>query len=275
MKKIFKIILICLFTSFSFYYTDKFISLSKEKDPIMIKIKEKSKVQKEPVEAIITSDVMLVGSSGKKIDLEKSYEKMKKLGKFSNALIEYINISPSYKKENYLDKYLKGKNTKEKIISFIFRLDNFDNLDKTIYILEKNKIKATFFIDGKLIENNFENLKEKLNGQTIGYYGYDNNYSETSLRYINFLLDKKFDISKYCLYKNNTFLKSCEKMGINTIKPIVIENNLYSYMKQNKKNGYIYEIVLNDFNIKQMNATFIYLKQKGYNIYEIDELLKE
>ena len=42
MRKIIKYILICLFTCFSFYYTDKIVEFTKQKDPIMIEINRPS-----------------------------------------------------------------------------------------------------------------------------------------------------------------------------------------------------------------------------------------
>ena len=77
MRKIIKYILICLLTCFSFYYTDKIVEFTKQKDPIMIEInKIKETIEIKPVNAVITKDTMLVGESGTKIDTDLSYEKM-------------------------------------------------------------------------------------------------------------------------------------------------------------------------------------------------------
>jgi hypothetical protein len=96
MKRIFKIVLISLFSLFSFYYTDKIIDFSKKSDPLMIKIeKAKSVYETSPVNGIVTSNTMMVGVSGKKIDIDKSYEKMKKINQYNEELLEYINIKPS------------------------------------------------------------------------------------------------------------------------------------------------------------------------------------
>ena len=79
MKRIFKIIVIILISVFSFYYTEKIIDLSKRNDPIMKKIINNSSSKEiEPVNGIIEDSSLIVGSSGKKVDRETSYEKMKK-----------------------------------------------------------------------------------------------------------------------------------------------------------------------------------------------------
>jgi len=278
MRKIIKYILICLFTCFSFYYTDKIVEFTKQKDPIMIEInKVKTTEEITPVNAIITKDTMLVGISGTKINEELSYEKMKKLNSFNKSLLEYTSVKPKITKDQNYDKLIKGKNTKEKEISFIFQIENIEKLDEIIYILEKNNVTSTFFLDGKIIEENSIYLKNELKTQNkLGYYGYDKKYNEINFRYLQGLIKNNFKHhSKYCLYINEEYLNTCKNYKINTISPITIEKNLYNYIKQNKENGYIYQIKTNDLNIKELNSTLIYLKQKGYKILNIDKLLKE
>ena len=79
MKRVIKIIVISLFTCFSFYYTDKVIEFSKERDPIMIKLRSINKNKVSYVNGVLSSDTMLVGESGYEVDIEKSYEQMQNL----------------------------------------------------------------------------------------------------------------------------------------------------------------------------------------------------
>ena len=131
MKKILKIISISLFTLFSFYYTEKIIDLSKEKDPIMMKIKEAKKEKEiEPVNAIVTENTILVGKSGKKINVETSYEKMKKIKEYNEQLLEYINIKPTITKERNYEKLITGTNTNKKEISIIFQTNDINYIDQ-------------------------------------------------------------------------------------------------------------------------------------------------
>ena len=108
------------------------------------------------------------------------------------------------------------------------------------------------------------------------YYGYKRKYDEINFRYLQGLIKNNIrnDI-KYCLYINEEYLNTCKNYKINTISPVIIEKGLYNYMKTKKENGYIYQVKENDINIKELNSTIIYLKQKGYNILNINELLKE
>ena len=91
MKKVIQMIIISLFTIFSFYYTDKIIEFSKKQDPIMTKIiNSKETKEIEPVNAVISENTILVGESGLKIDINNSYEQMKKINEFNENLLEYI-----------------------------------------------------------------------------------------------------------------------------------------------------------------------------------------
>ena len=278
MKKTIKISLICLLTCFSFYYTDKIIDTAKSKDPIMIKIKEYQEESEKPVtNATLTKTTMLTGESGLAIDATKSYEKMKKIDQFNTNLLEYVKIKPEITKENNLDKLIEGKNTKDKITGFIFKIEDIAVLKQIIYILNKNEVSATFFMDGKLIEDNLLTLNEIFkNSNALGIYSYNNKENEASFRYVKGLIERNIKTpAPYCLYINEEFSNTCIKNKTNTIKPTLIEKNLYNFMKEKKQNGYLYEIKPNKLNIKELNSTIIYLKQKGYKIVNINTLLKE
>ena len=278
MKKILRIIIVLSLTFFSFYYTDKIIYLSKMKDPLMKRIIEyKNKNDISYDNGILTKNTMLVGSSSKEINISKSYEKMKRTNTFNENLLEYKKTVPIISKENNIDKLIKGKKTKEKNISIVFEIDNINELDEISYILKKNNVEATIYLDGKIIEDNILTIDNYLsNNISIGYYSYNNKYDTLSFKYYKGMLNStKIKISDYCLYKNKNFLKTCIKNKTNTISPIIIKKDLYSYIKLKKENGYIYKIVINQFNIKQLNSTILYLKGKGYNIISTDKLLKE
>lgn len=276
MKRFIRITFVLTLTFFSFYYTDKIIYLSKLKDPIMIKINNyKSSNNINYVNGIVTKNTMLVGSSGKKINSNKSYEKMKSVNSFNEKLLEYENIKPVIRKDNNLDKLIRGKITSDKNISFVFELNDLSKLEQIMYILDKNNINATFFIDGYIIEKNINVIKE-YNNLSLGYFSYNNNFDSISFKYMKGMFKSNdLTISNYCLYKNDLFLNTCKNSKINTISPITISSNLYNYIKYKKENGLIYKININDYTIKELNSTIIYLKGKGYNLITLEDLLKE
>lgn len=277
MKRIMKIIVISLFTTFSFYYTEKIIDLSKSNDPIMKKIKEnKTKKEIKPINGIIDNNTIIVGVSGQKIDTETSYEKMKRIKEYNDSLLEYINTKPTIKKEDNYEKLVIGSATNERKISLVFTTNDISLIKQIVYILNKNNAKATFYIDGKVIESNTSELKKLLNNNiSFGIYSYNNIFDTVSTEYMKNLLSKNFNYSNYCLYKDDKFLNVCKYFKINTIKPELIEKNIYNYLRSNKKSGSIYEIKVNQNNIRQLNSSLIHLNQKGYKTLRIDDLLKE
>lgn len=278
MKRIFKIIVISLFSVFSFYYTNKLVTISKNRDPIMQEIiKNKDSYRIAPINGVIDGDSIILGISGKEVNVQSSYEKMKSVNEYNEDLFDYTNISPVITKKGNLDKVIKGSGTVKKEISFVFKLDDISLIEQIIYILNENNTEATFFVDGKVIEDNVLHMYDLFNNKRLsfGIYGYNYIYDSTSINYNKNMILKRFNYSNYCLYKSKEFLKDCTSLKINTIKPIVINKDIYSYMKNSKRNGYIYEIDINYQNIKELSGTIIYLKQKGYRIVKIDTLLKE
>ena len=275
MKKFMQIVIISLFTCFSFYYTEKVVEFSKNQDPIMEKIKSLDR-DISPVNGILSSDTMLVGKSGISVDVDNSYEQMKRVNEYNENLLEFISVKPSILKGNNLDKFIVGANTDDKKLSLVFSFDNFDFLEEVVYVLDINDVSSTFFIDGKFFESNYLKIKNLVNDKiSFGLYGYDKKYNGSSIRYVKSLIGNGFSYSDYCLYVNDEFFKACIGSRINTIKPYVIKNNVFNYFVNNKINGYIYMVKVNDENIKELNSSIMYLKQKGYKILSLDDILKE
>ncbi len=276
MKRVIKIIVISLFTCFSFYYTDKVIEFSKERDPIMIKLRSINKNKVSYVNGVLSSDTMLVGESGYEVDIEKSYEQMKKIDEYNDNLLSYIDVKPSILKKDNLDKFIIGSNTNDKKISFVFSSSSVKELKSIIEVLNEEDVYSTIFIDGKFLEENLGLLKSISNNKiSFGLYGYNNNYSESSIRYVHDVINNNLLYSNYCLYKNDKFLKSCINSKINTIKPYVISYNVFDYFVNNKERGLIYMIKYSDNNLSEFKSTILYLKQKGYDILSLDDILKE
>lgn len=275
MRNFVKIVFICIFTCFSFYYTDKIIELSKGNDPIMKKIKSLDK-NISPVNGVLSSDSMLVGVSGKSIDIDGSYDQMKRVNEYNENLLEFISVKPSILKKDNLDKYIIGSNTTDKVISLVFVFDDMELMEEVSYVLGINDVPSTFFVDGKFFESNYLNIKNIINNKiSFGLYGYDDKYNGASIRYVRSLLSNGFSYSDYCLYVNNSFFRSCISAGVNTIKPYIVRDNVFNFFVNSKINGYIYMIDVNRENVKEINSSLIYLRQKGYNVLSLDDILKE
>ena len=272
MKKIEYFIVIFL-TLFSFYYTEKAISKIKEKDPLIKMIEEKSKQYNTSyVNGVLEKDTITLGVSGLEIDINSSYEKMKALNTYNENLLEYKKVMPTISKDNNYDKAIIGTSTNEKIISLVFNIDSISDYNNISYILDQNKVSATFFIDGKILNDSISKLN--LSNSNFGIYSYNNSFNTTSANYMNRVLSQ-VNKTNYCLYKDDKFLKTCKSLKIFTIKPVIVDKDIYSFFKNSKEKGKIYQVKITNSNIKELNNALIYLKQKGYKVLNIEKMLEE
>ena len=118
MKRFFQAIGIISLLCFSFIYTEKTVTVVKEFDDIMVQIKEQNDSYKvEAIDATVTSNTIIPGLSGSEIDIDKSYSKMKRYGKYNDKLLEYKNVKPNISLQNNINKYvIKGNKNKNMII---------------------------------------------------------------------------------------------------------------------------------------------------------------
>lgn len=275
----FEIIGLLSLMCFSFMVTEKTSLVVKNTDEIMIKIKEESiNYFKESEDAIIKDDSIIPGICGKKVNIDKSYKNMKKYGIYNEELYIYDEVLPKISIKDNIDKYIIGGNPKKRLISLIFYLENDEKIDKIINVLNKNNIKANFFIDEKWLSSNTSLVLELINnGHIIGNLSNNLDYSSPSFEYINTII-KNIGNQKngYCYYTNNKEnLKICSMLNNYTIKPIEIKNNPYKEVKTNLKTGMIFSFKINDKLEREIGLIIEYIKSKGYKIVTISDLIEE
>lgn len=272
---------ICLLTVFSFYYTNKLIEFSKSKDPIMIEImKNKDDYNKLSIDALINNNYITPGSEGLEVDVDKSYTKMKKLGKYNDNLYVYDVVKPTISiKDNY-DKFVINGNTTKKEVSLIFKVNDLKNIENINKILFNNNVSATFFIDGNIKDDDINILKilDESNNY-FGNLGYNKKYSIKTIKYTNALLDRIDDDNhNYCYVEKDDInvLKTCSEVKMYTIKPMVVSNIFpFTYIKQNLENGKIFSLDTNSYTLKQLDLIIKYVRQKGYDFVTLEEILNE
>jgi len=153
MRKIFEIIGTISLIFFSFFYTNRISTVIKNNDDLMIEINNLKDQYIYPVrEAIINENTLMPGLSGREIDVNKSYKRMKKLGSFNDSLLVYKDIRPTNRLK--YDKYIIGGNPNKKEVSLIFLVNGNNNINNILSILNYNDLKANFFVDGFWFENN-------------------------------------------------------------------------------------------------------------------------
>lgn len=272
---------ICLLTVFSFYYTNKLIEFSKSKDPIMIEImKNKDDYNKLSIDALINNNYIIPGSEGLEVDVDKSYTKMKKLGKYNDNLYVYDVVKPTISiKDNY-DKFVINGNITKKEVSLVFKAEDLKNIENINKILFNNNVSATFFIDGNIKDDDINILKilDESNNY-FGNLGYNKKYSIKTIKYTNALLDRIDDDNhNYCYVEKDDInvLKTCSEVKMYTIKPMVVSNVFpFTYIKQNLENGKIFSLDTNSYTLKQLDLIIKYVRQKGYDFVTLEEILNE
>ncbi len=281
MKRFFEILGFLSLVCFSFFYTEKTIDVVKEVDDIMITLKEQApKYQVKAENANIDGKFMTPGISGKIVNLQKSYEEMKHYGKFHPNLLVYDKVSPEISIKNRYDKYIQTGNPKKRQVSFLFIIDEKGNPSPIIEILKEKKVTGTFFIDGSWLEKNQNELVSLIEGKfTVGNYSYRGDYGHESFVWIDTIIKRVGGQKQsYCLVEkeNKKALSTCKLQKDYTIYPnIIIKENPYSELTEQVESGSIILMRLDAQVKKELPLMITYLKQKGYEIVNLEQLLEE
>ena len=279
MKKLFQIIGFISLIGFSFFYTEKTISVVKEYDDIMINIKSVSnKYQKDYIDASIVGNKIIPGVSGVKVDLNRSYSKMKRYGSFEESLIVLKKVNPSISLEKNKHKYIISGNQNKKMVSLIFLVDVNSNIDNIIKILDKKGVKGNFFVDGKWLEKN-SNLIPILirENHVIGNLSYNNDYLDSSFVWMETIIEKigKQSVG-YCYteVENKDIIDTCKLNDNYTIMPsIVVKNSPYMEVRENLKSGSIISFKINSRLEEELPIIINFIKSRGYKIENLNEHL--
>lgn len=271
MSNFFKTIGLLGLLLFCFIYSNETIAVIKEQDEIMIKIKENyDNYNILAKDSIINSDTIIPGINGRKVNIEKSYDTMKKIGIYNENYYVYDIVVPKNSLKNNKDKYIISGNKSIDEISLVFIVDNIENINQILNILNKEQVNAYFFVDSNFIK--IDNTYEFKNNR-LSYY--DNNYDDLILN--NRIINNRYNqYNKFCYFenKNSKKLNICKNNGFYSFIPnIVIKDNMYNKIRKNIKNGSI--IAIYTSNIDELNLSIKYIKSKGYNIVLLDEIVDE
>jgi len=246
MSKLFKVILTIILFLISINYTNKIIIYFQKKDPLMKEIINKQDdYYIKPINAVITKNFIIKEVNGRKIDIKKSYQKMKSLGIFNENLLVYENVLP---KVSYLNKYDKVIIPRYPInnISLVFEISDEGTFYNTNKILVDNGIEASIIFEN--VNNDFD--INKSNFKNILSTTYNNGID-------------------YCISFNTTVNNDCKNNKKYTllVKENIISNNFLNNTKKainNHNNIIIYRF--NSNNLSNLNTIIKYLKSNNYNI---------
>lgn len=260
MKKLFSYIGFATLISLSIIISKQTTIVVKNIDTIMTEIKTNQvKYEKEPEDAKIIGNTIIPGLKGKIINIEKTYEQMKKIGRFNEKYIIYEEIEPNISIQKNLDKYIISGNKTKNAISIIIEIKNKEELNQLkemIEIAKKNNTPITIYINPQIQEEKINIEEENKNIQII---------DSTSTYNI------QDDINK--IDKNRHNLKSQRKYTV--IPNIIIKKSLLKETKKQITAGSIIKIPINDNTKKEFELTIKYIKTKGYTIEKLDKHLSE
>lgn len=237
----------------SFLLTDETIQVVKEKDDLMIEIKEMaSNYHIGSIDAKISDKYIKIGLNGLALDIDETYKKMKRIGYFNENMIVYQNVKPNVTVTNYKDHIINGNSKNEVSLIFV----NPKNIDKIIDILRHNNLKATFIIDDQFYKNNVESIELLLNYKSD--LGFIDDYKKL----------KKELPTNYVCYSN--LLNECYKDNKYTIEATYEINDLKD-LKTYLKPGSI--ILINETNY--LDVYIKYILSRGYKIENISNFINE
>jgi len=165
-KKFFSLLGALTLICFSFYYTDSAVDIVKRNDPIMKEIVNvSSSYEEKSIDATLVDNNIIPGICGVKVDIDKSYEKMKKYGSFDEGLLVFEEVVPTISTSNTYDRYIVKGNSNKQSISLVFELSDTFYIDEILRILRDKEVKGTFFIIEEIISNDIDVLEKiYLNG---------------------------------------------------------------------------------------------------------------
>lgn len=159
-----------------FHHTDSFIEVAKDNNALLDEIKEQADGFSRAPENAYVDKVWkkTPGRYGRTVNIEKSYQNMKKKGSFDENLLIYDYIEPKIAlKDLEPAPIYRGHPEKEAVALMVNVSWGTEYIPTILDILAKEEVKATFFIDGSWAKENAEYLEmieEK--GHLLGNHAY-------------------------------------------------------------------------------------------------------
>ncbi|MCA0983279.1 polysaccharide deacetylase family protein [Halobacillus yeomjeoni] len=170
------LIFICLGFGLAFMETQQQLSpVSKTTDLYEVIESRKAQYEWKPENARIDSVWKKTpGIEGREVDVDASYKKMKKKGKFDPKLLVYKSIKPERSMEDLDPSPIYRGNPKKEMVAFLVNVSwGEEYLPGMLKTLADKQVKANFFIDGAFAEkftDHVQMIEEQ--GHLIGSHGY-------------------------------------------------------------------------------------------------------
>ncbi|NBJ68349.1 MULTISPECIES: polysaccharide deacetylase family protein [Clostridia] len=154
------------------------IETVKTTDPLYAEIKQKAKEYEEPAQNAYIDKVWkkTPGRNGLKVNVEKSYVKMKQEdGTFTESKLVFDQIAPKIDLKDLPAAPIYRGHPEKKMVALLINVSwGEEYIPEMLSILKDNRVKASFFIEGKWAKNNAELVKMIAEqGHLIGNHAYN------------------------------------------------------------------------------------------------------
>ena len=281
LKKFFQLLGITTLICFSFFYTEKVGYVVREMDSLMEEIKEKSKTKNvEAIDALIDGNTIIPGKIGKIVDINSSYEKMKRINEYNENMLVLKDVSPKVSIKNNYDKYVISGIKSELEVSIILLINENTDIDYLRKLARDKNISFNFFVNNIFFERNNDLLTELIkDGHNIGNLSENNDYSTSTYIWMDTILKKIIkQKNNYCYLEeeNKEYLDICALNKNYTIKPgIVLKENPAINIQKSLNNGSIISVEANNSVLNEITVMVNYIQSKGYKIVTLNKLLDE
>lgn len=145
-------------------------------DPLFIQLEQYADQYKKPAVNATVDKVWkaIPGINGLKVDIEASYEKMRKDGEFSESKVVYNQVSPSIHLEDLPAAPIYRGNPEKNMVTLLVNVAwGNEYLPSMLKILNAHNVKTTFFLDGSWTKKNPTMAKMIVDeGHEIGNHAY-------------------------------------------------------------------------------------------------------
>ncbi|SDH93944.1 polysaccharide deacetylase family protein [Alteribacillus bidgolensis] len=128
-----------------------------------------------PVDAVVDKVWKAIpGYNGKMVDIKASYEKMKKEGSFDERKLVFEDIEPEVHLEDLPPAPIYKGNPQKPMAAFLINVSwGEEHLPSILKTLREEKVKATFFLEGRWVQKNPKLAKMiEEEGHEIGSHAY-------------------------------------------------------------------------------------------------------
>lgn len=136
--------------------------VAKTEDVLYKEIEQKSSRYSETPQNAVIDRVWkkTPGRNGLKVNIEKSYKAMKKEGLFDKSLLVFDQIPPEITLKDLPASPIYRGHPDKKMVAFLINVSwGTEHIPEILTILKENKVKATFFIEGKWAKENADYVK--------------------------------------------------------------------------------------------------------------------